>query len=267
MLTLKKFYNCTKEEKELILSWRNHIDVRVHMVNTDPIQKKEHYDFIKTLINRDDLDYRLVINDNEYLGVIDLTNIKNDQAEFGLYKNPELDKGGIGFFLMQGVLLLSRQKRLKKLKLRVLKSNKKAINLYEKQAFIVTNEDSQYKYMERNMDSNIFIVAELSANHKHDINIAKESIKAIAQIGVDAVKIQTYTADTITIDCDNEYFQIEKGTMWDGRNLYNLYQEAYTPWEWHEELRNFAESLGLIFFSTPFDKTAIDFLVEKKNSL
>ena len=92
-----------------------------------------------------------------------------------------------------------------------------------------------------------FIVAELSANHNHDINVAKKSIEEIKKTGADAVKIQTYTADTITIDCDNEYFQINQGTLWDGKTLYNLYNEAYTPWEWHNELKDYAEYLGLLF--------------------
>ena len=82
--------------------------------------------------------------------------------------------------------------------------------------------------------------------------------------GADAVKLQTYTPDTITINCDNEYFQIKQGTLWDGKTFYQLYKEAYTPWEWHYELKELADKLGLIFFSTPFDKTAVDFLEELK---
>lgn len=108
----------------------------------------------------------------------------------------------------------------------------------------------------------IFIIAELSANHGHDINIAKDTIKAAKESGADAIKIQTYTADTLTINCDNEYFRLDSGTIWDGRTLYDLYSEAYTPWEWQQELMTYANSLGLVFFSTPFDKTAVDFLEE-----
>lgn len=104
------------------------------------------------------------------------------------------------------------------------------------------------------------IVAELSANHGHDVLIAKDTIKAAKEAGADAVKIQTYTADTITIDCDNEYFQIKQGTLWDGITLYKLYQEAYTPWEWHQELFDFARKVGIEIFSTPFDKSAVDLL-------
>ncbi len=113
-----------------------------------------------------------------------------------------------------------------------------------------------------NINEKIFIIAELSANHGHDINIAKDTIKAAKEAGADAIKIQTYTADTLTIDCNNEYFKLDSGTIWDGRTLYDLYSEAYTPWEWQKELMEYANSIGLIFFSTPFDKTAVDFLEE-----
>ena len=107
-----------------------------------------------------------------------------------------------------------------------------------------------------------FIIAELSANHGNDINIAKKTILAAKEVGADAIKIQTFTPDTITLDCDNEYFKLNNGTIWDGRTLYDLYSEAYTPWEWQKELMDYAKQLGLIFFSTPFDKTAVDFLEE-----
>jgi len=105
-----------------------------------------------------------------------------------------------------------------------------------------------------------FIIAELSANHIHNFDIAIKTIKAIKEAGADAVKLQTYTADTLTIDADNEYFRIRQGTLWDGRTLYELYKEAFTPWEWQPELKKTAEDLGLICFSSPFDKTAVDFL-------
>src|SRR3990172_7694521 len=83
----------------------------------------------------------------------------------------------------------------------------------------------------------VFIVAELSANHRQDLSIAIETLKAMKDAGADAVKLQTYTPDTITIDCDNEYFQIKHETIWDGNNLYALYKEAYTPWEWQPRLK------------------------------
>jgi pseudaminic acid synthase len=106
----------------------------------------------------------------------------------------------------------------------------------------------------------VFIIAELSANHRQKFELAVETIKAMKESGADAVKLQTYTPDTITIDSDNDYFQIKQGTLWDGKTLYQLYQEAYTPWEWQPKLKEIAEDLGLICFSSPFDKTAVDFL-------
>lgn len=108
-------------------------------------------------------------------------------------------------------------------------------------------------------DSSVFIIAELSANHNGSIETAKETIRAAKRTGADAIKLQTYTADTMTIDCDNDDFIIN-GTTWEGRKLYELYQEAYTPWEWHEELFQCAREEGLICFSSPFDKSAVDFL-------
>lgn len=104
-----------------------------------------------------------------------------------------------------------------------------------------------------------FIVAELSANHGHRLEVALESIRAAKKAGADAVKIQTYTADTITLNCSGEDFRV-KGTLWDGRTLYDLYQEAYTPWEWHQEIFRVAREEGIPCFSTPFDPTAVDLL-------
>ncbi|MDA9833949.1 pseudaminic acid synthase [Flavobacteriaceae bacterium] len=108
-------------------------------------------------------------------------------------------------------------------------------------------------------NSPVFIIAELSANHNGSIKTAIETIKAAKRAGANCIKFQTYTSDTMTIDSDKEDFII-KGTLWEGKNLYKLYQEAYTPWEWHKELFQVAKDEGLICFSSPFDKTAVDFL-------
>ena len=105
-----------------------------------------------------------------------------------------------------------------------------------------------------------FIIAELSANHNGSLEVAKQTIKAAKEIGANAIKLQTYRADTITLNSKNPDFMIEGGTLWDGKNLYELYQEAYTPWEWHKELFDYARSLNIDIFSSPFDKSAVDFL-------
>jgi pseudaminic acid synthase len=113
------------------------------------------------------------------------------------------------------------------------------------------------------VNSKVFIIAELSANHNGSLETAIETIHAAKRAGADCIKLQTYTADTITIDCDKVDFII-KDTIWSGRKLYDLYKEAYTPWEWHKKLFETAKEVGLECFSSPFDKSAVDFL-EKLN--
>lgn len=106
----------------------------------------------------------------------------------------------------------------------------------------------------------VFVVAEMSANHNMDFNRAVAIMQAAKDAGADAIKIQTYTADTITLDCDAPCFQITQGTLWDGITLHELYKTAYTPWEWQPKLKEIAEGMGLEFFSSPFDLSSVDFL-------
>ncbi|WP_121667574.1 pseudaminic acid synthase [Mesonia aquimarina] len=113
----------------------------------------------------------------------------------------------------------------------------------------------------------VFIIAELSANHGGNIEIAKKTIRAAKRTGADAIKLQTYTPDTITLDSDKEDFIINSGSIWDGKKYYELYQKAYTPWEWQAELFQVAKEEGLICFSSPFDKTAVDFLEDLDNPI
>ncbi len=123
-----------------------------------------------------------------------------------------------------------------------------------------------FKISDKNVgaDRPCFIIAEMSANHNQSYDLAVKTVEAAHEAGADAIKFQTYTPDTITIDSDQEYFKINHGTIWDGKTLYELYEEAYMPWEWQPKLKETAESLGLVCFSSPFDHTAVDFL-EKMN--
>jgi len=118
------------------------------------------------------------------------------------------------------------------------------------------------KIQDFNFENNdsIFIIAELSANHNGSLETALETIRAAKRAGADAIKLQTYTADTLTIQSDKEDFVIKSGSIWDGKTFYDLYESAYTPWEWHEKLFLCAREEGLICFSSPFDKTAVDLL-------
>jgi N-acetylneuraminate synthase len=122
--------------------------------------------------------------------------------------------------------------------------------------------NSQIKIGSREIGLNkpVYIIAEMSANHGQDFDQAVKIIHAAKEAGADAIKLQTYTPDTITIDCDNEYFCIGKGTIWEGKTLYELYKEAYTPWEWQPKLKKVTNDIGLDLFSTPFDDTAVEFL-------
>lgn len=106
----------------------------------------------------------------------------------------------------------------------------------------------------------VFIIAELSANHNGSLQTALDTVTAAKEIGANAIKLQTYTADTITLDSRTNDFMISQGTLWDGKSLYELYEDAHTPWEWHEALFSHARNIGIDIFSSPFDKTAVDFL-------
>ncbi|MFV0425057.1 MAG: pseudaminic acid synthase [Bacilli bacterium] len=117
------------------------------------------------------------------------------------------------------------------------------------------------------MSKNVFIIAEISANHGNDIEIVKDTMKKAKEIGADAVKIQTYTADTITLDTNSEDFIIRDGSIWNGRNLHDLYKEGSLPFEWHQELFDFARENNIVLFSTPFDNSAVDLLEEVGNPI
>ncbi|MBD3806061.1 pseudaminic acid synthase [Sulfuricurvum sp.] len=112
----------------------------------------------------------------------------------------------------------------------------------------------------QHIDDKVFIIAELSANHNGSLDTALKTIDAMKASGADAVKLQTYTPDTITLDCDSALFTISQGTLWDKRKFHDLYAEAMTPWEWHPILFEHARNLGMEAFSSPFDPTAVDFL-------
>ena len=119
----------------------------------------------------------------------------------------------------------------------------------------------EFKILDRRIGKDYppYVIAEMSANHNGDINKAYQIIDMAKRVGADALKIQTYTPDTLTIDSDFEDFQLREG-LWAGKSLYELYDSAFTPWEWHRPLFNYAKKIGITIFSSPFDNTAVDLL-------
>lgn len=262
------FINLKIEEKKEILDWRNSNDISKWMLTKD-ITLEKHLSFIERLKDDKENIYYKVIDEDKTkgIGVIYFNNIQfKNKAEIGLYLNPEFLDLKYGNILLKEILKVSKKLKIKKILVKVLKNNTRMKKFCLKNKFKITEETEQLILMEREvvsrMEKKVKIIAELSANHGHSIEIAKESIRVAKECGADAVKIQTYTAETMTLNCDKRYFQIEQGTIWDGTTLYKLYQEAYTPWEWHKELFDYANEIGIEIFSTPFDKTAVDLLEE-----
>jgi len=118
------------------------------------------------------------------------------------------------------------------------------------------------KIASHDLEKEIFIIAELSANHNQDFDLAKKGVKVAFEAGCDAIKLQTYTPDTLTLNVKNDIFKA--GDIWSGEYMYDLYQRAYMPWDWHEPLKEYADKLGILLFSSPFDNSAVD-LLEKLN--
>jgi pseudaminic acid synthase len=266
-ITLRAFTELNDAEIGMILEWRNHQEVRRWMRNDALISPEDHRMFIKNLENSDNKFYWLVFAAGLPIGVISLTKLAGEIFEGGLYKNPN-ERRRFGPDLIALLENCAMELNASRIVLSALRQNKKAQQLYFDCGYCKYAESDdeilmrKYLTMEACTPKTV-IVAELSANHNHNIDIALNTITAMAETGADAVKIQTYTADTITLDADTEYFRIKQGTIWDGRTLYDLYNEASTPWDWHDTLKARAESLGMVFFSSPFDKSAVDFLEDR----
>ena len=157
------------------------------------------------------------------------------------------------------IKLASKKSNYNKIFAYIKKGNIPSLKSFEKAEYKIISEDENFIKML--YKSPVYIIAEMSANHCGDFELAKKIIKTAKEIGADAVKVQTYTADTITINSQNPEFLIkDEDNLWKGENLYNLYQKAYTPWEWQGKLKEYADEIGIDFFSTPFDYTAVDFL-------
>jgi len=288
------YTHLTEAEKTAILTWRNHPSTRQWMFNPDPIPLDDHLAFIERLKTLTDRHYWMVKKDGQPMGGINLIHLDAAQssAEIGYFLAPDQQGRGLGLdFLYHAVAFAFDVLQLSILRINVMTANHAAslLNTFLGFDYLKTYTETiqgsavAFQYGElprarfhanqaqkRNPESyrlyktthaRTLLIAELSANHGHKLETAIETIRAAKRAGADAIKLQTYTADTLTIPCDNPYFtDVLRHTPWEGRTLYELYQEAYTPWEWHETLFRVAREEGLLCFSSPFDRTAVDFL-------
>ena len=231
--------------------------VRKNSINTNKIEWSEHVNwFEKRIKDLKNPFYIIENNEREFIG-----QVRFDKKESEVVISISISSNFRGKALSSRIIKECTKKSLfKKVTAYIKSENLPSVKAFINAGYKKVSESEGYIKTVYNTDS-VYIIAEMSANHCGDKELAKNIIKKAKEIGADAVKIQTYTADTITIDCDNEEFQIkDKNSLWNGENLYKLYQKAYTPWEWQSELKEYADSIEIDFFSTPFDYTAVDFL-------
>lgn len=230
--------------------------VRQNSIHTEKIEWETHVEWFKARINKIDEPFYIVEDKNgKFMGQLRFDK-QNDDFVVSVSIAPEFRGKG---FAKNIIRLCSKFSKYNKIYAYVKKENNPSFRSFIKAGYEVIAQEEDYYKLQYN--KGVYIIAEMSANHCGDKELAKKIIKTAKEIGADAVKVQTYTADTITIDCQNDEFQIkDEKSLWNGENLYSLYQKAYTPWEWQGELKEYADSIGIDFFSTPFDYTAVDFL-------
>ena len=279
----RDFCVCDTQMLEEILKIRNDPEVSQWMYSVH-ITHKGHFEFIEHLKNDKTQRYWAILHKGCIIGVGSLTRLRHKHAYLGIYTNPKATHiAHKGQKILKVIEYIAFEDLgLHSLFLEVMSTNKRAIEFYNKagfsyngtlQDFVVSNgvfcdvlimsKTNVAKFqIAQNMTSTSakpLIVAELSANHCGSLQIAKDSLKAIAKSGANAVKLQTYTPSCLTLNAKNEHFKIQDG-LWKDRYLYELYEEAQTPWEWHKELFALGRELGLLVFSAPFSKEGVDFL-------
>ncbi|HLK26723.1 MAG TPA: GNAT family N-acetyltransferase, partial [Caulobacteraceae bacterium] len=249
-----------------VLAWRNDAHARAMSRNSDAVGDAEHMAwFVRALEDPG----RLLLIGEQAGGKVGMVRIdRGDESEVSINVNPACRGRGLGAALLAQALAQVDGPIVAEIK----PDNRVSRRLFESAGFAPDGErEGMLRYRKASAPGIAiagraigpgeppFVIAELSGNHNGDVARALAMIDAAKEAGADAVKLQTYTADTITIDHDGPGFVIESG-LWKGRNLYELYQEASTPWAWHEQLFEHARALDVVAFSTPFDESAVDFL-------
>ena len=250
------------EEKDIenIFNLANDATVRKNSFHQEKISWATHINWFKSKLNSKDTFFYIIKTDKDFAGYIRLDR-DNTKWLISIAISPDFRGKSYGLKALQKLKKIHPDKTL----IAYVKiDNKASINMFLKDNFKIIQQElifgqPAYKLIAA-PQNRVYIIAEMSANHCGDKELAKKIIKKAKEIGADAVKIQTYTADTITIDCDKDIFMTKFDSLWAGQTLYNLYHKAYTPWEWQGELKAYADEIGIDFFSTPFDYTAVDFL-------
>ena len=246
----------TIEDVKKVFELSNDDLVRTNSINQDKIKWEEHVVWFNNRIKDVNNPFYIVEDKNQNF----IAQVRIDKKDENVISISLTNKFRGKNLSSKIIKLCSKKSKCNELYAYIKKENLASQKTFEKAGFVFVNKkDNLLKYKYRNNNS-VYIITEMSANHCGDKELAKKIIKTAKEVGADAVKIQTYTADTITINCDNEIFKTEDDSLWAGQTLYQLYQKAYTPWEWQGELKAYADDIGIDFFSTPFDYTAVDFL-------
>ena len=275
------------EEKDsrLIWHWANDPQVRAVSFSSEPIPWENHGQWFAARLADPQCIFLVATNENDTpVGQVRY-DIEDDKARVSVSVDKQFRGQGLGTWLIKlSAQRIFNEREIDTILAYIKLDNAASVGAFQKAGFaragivrvnghsavemrlkkaaMMGEKNIFIKGREIGLHRPVYVIAELSANHNQEFERAVESIHAAKEAGADAIKLQTYTPDTLTIDCDNEYFRIGKGTIWSGKNLYQLYEEAYTPWEWQPKLKVIANELGLELFSTPFDATAVDFLEE-----
>jgi len=257
----------TLEQASLIYAWRNDPRTRLQSLDTDEIPYPDHYKWCQKKLN-DERSVLLIGVDSQGR---DIACIRYDffsrQARVSIYLNPDFTGQGFGKkMLLKSIAYLQTRYPFDTIAAQVKSTNTASLKLFEACGFVTIKEGTDViKIANRSIGSEYppFIIAEMSGNHNQSLDKALAIVDAAADAGAHCIKLQTYTADTMTLNIDREDFVINDAkSLWNGRHLYELYEEAHTPWAWHAPIFERAKARGMLCFSTPFDETAVDFLEE-----
>lgn len=275
---VEKTLDCCK----LIMEWRNDDITRLNSFNQNKFTFEQFKIIFFNKYFENSIPPLFAKFNNKNIAFIGSLDIDKNCVEISINIDPQFRGKKLAVPIIKSFInyILINNPEIKTINAKIKSFNKASIRCFEKAGFKYINSFEQnntnihlYKYkmncenefkINNTIISNInptYIIAELSCNHNQDINLAYKLIDAAADCGADAVKLQTYTPDTMTLNCDKPIFKdCLNGTLWEGKTLYELYSKAYTPWEWHKDLKEYANSKGLDLFSSPFDTTAVDFL-------